>query len=151
MKDVHRDAVTAKAAHRAAAMARAVHRAAVTAKDVAMVREEATTVTETLTESAEAAAKVVAMALAVHVRKDTATAKDVHVPKAAVTATASVGATTVSPIAAEDLQETTEIRWGASRLLRNRSQHLRHRRKESAECCHASLSSAICSTPTTIT
>lgn len=141
MKDVHRDAVTAKAAHRAAVMA----------KVVAMVREEATTVTETLTESAEAAAKVVAMALAVHVRKDTATAKDVHVPKAAVITTASVGATTVSPIAAEDLQETTEIRWDASRLLRNRSQHLRHRRKESAECCHASLSSAICSTPTTIT
>ena len=151
MKDVHRDAVTVKAAHRAAAMARAVHKAAVTAKDVAMVREEATTVTETLTESAEAAAKVVAMALAVHVRKDTATAKDVHVPKAAVITTASVGATTVSPIAAEYLQETTEIRWDASRLLRNRSQHLRHRRKESAECCHASLSSAICSTPTTIT
>ena len=135
MKDVHRDAVTAKAAHRAAAMA----------------REEATTVTETLTESAETAAKVVAMALAVHVQKDTATAKDVHVPKAAVTTTANVGATTVSPIAAEDLQETTEIRWDASRLLRNRSQPLRHRRKESAECCHASLSSAICSTPTTIT
>lgn len=151
MKDVHRDAVTAKAAHRVAAMARAVHRAAVTAKDVAMVREEATTVSETLTESAEAAAKVVAMALAVHVRKDIATAKDVHVPKAAVTTTANVGATTVSPIAAEDLQETTEIRWDASRLLRNRSQHLRHRRKESAECCHASLSSATCSTPTTIT
>lgn len=141
MKDVHRDAVTA----------RAVHKAAVTAKAVAMVREEATTVSETLTESAEAAAKVVAMALAVHVRKDTATAKDVHVPKAAVTTTANVEATTVSPIAAEDLQETTEIRWDASRLLRNRSQHLRHRRKESAECCHASLSSAICSTPTTIT
>lgn len=151
MKDVHRDAVTAKAAHRAAAMARAVHRAAVTAKAVAMVKEEATTVSETLTESAEAAAKVVAMALAVHVRKDTATAKDVHVPKAAVITTASVGATTVSPIAAEDLQETTEIRWDASRLLRNRLQHLRHRRKESAECCHASLSSAICSTPITIT
>lgn len=151
MKDVHRDAVTAKAAHRAAAMARAVHRAAVMAKDVAMVREEATTVTETLTESAEAAAKVVAMALAVHVRKDTATAKDVHVPKAAVTTTANVKATTVSPIAAEDLQETTEIRWDASRLLRNRSQHLRHRRKESAECCHASLYSATCSTPITIT
>lgn len=151
MKDVHRDAVTAKDAHRAAAMARAVHRAAVTAKAVAMVKEEATTVSETLTESAEAAAKVVAMALAVHVRKDTATAKDVHVPKAAVITTASVGATTVSPIAAEDLQETTEIRWDASRLLRNRLQHLRHRRKESAECCHASLSSAICSTPITIT
>lgn len=151
MKDVHRDAVTAKAAHRVAAMARAVHRAAVMAKAVAMVREEATTVTETLTESAEAAAKVVAMALAVHVRKDTATAKDVHVPKAAVITTASVEATTVSPIAAEDLQETTEIRWDASRLLRNRSQHLRHRRKESAECCHASLSSATCSTPITIT
>lgn len=151
MKDVHRDAVTAKAAHRAAAMARAVHRAAVTAKAVAMVKEEATTVSETLTESAEAAAKVVATALAVHVRKDTATAKDVHVPKAAVITTASVGATTVSPIAAEDLQETTEIRWDASRLLRNRLQHLRHRRKESAECCHASLSSAICSTPITIT
>lgn len=141
MKDVHRDAVTAKAAHRVAAMAKAV----------AMVREEATTVTETLTESAEAAAKVVAMALAVHVRKDTATAKDVHVPKAAVITTASVEATTVSLIAAEDLQETTEIRWDASRLLRNRSQHLRHRRKESAECCHASLSSATCSTPITIT
>lgn len=151
MKDVHRDAVTAKAAHRVAAMARAVHRAAVMAKAVAMVREEATTVTETLTESAEAAAKDVAMALAVHVLKDTATAKDVHVPKAAVTTTASVGATTVSPIAAEDLQETTEIRWDTSRLLRNRSQHLRHRRKESAECCHASLSSATCSTPITIT
>lgn len=151
MKDVHRDAVTAKDAHRVAAMARAVHRAAVMAKAVAMVREEATTVTETLTESAEAAAKDVAMALAVHVLKDTATAKDVHVPKAAVTTTASVGATTVSPIAAEDLQETTEIRWDASRLLRNRSQHLRHRRKESAECCHASLSSATCSTPITIT
>jgi len=151
VKDVHRDAVTAKAAHRVAAMARAVHRAAVMAKAVAMVREEATMVTETLTESAEAAAKDAVMALAVHVRKDTATAKDVHVPKAAVITTASVGATTVSPIAAEDLQETTEIRWDASRLLRNRSQHLRHRRKESAECCHASLSSAICSTPTTIT
>lgn len=96
-------------------------------------------------------AKDVAMALAVHVRKDTATAKDVHVPKAAVITTASIGARTVSPIAAENLQETTEIRWDASRLLRNRSQHLRHRRKESAECCHASLSSAICSTPITIT
>lgn len=150
MKDVHRDAVTAKAAHRVAAMARAVHRAAVMAKAAAMVREEATTVTETLTESAEAAAKVVAMALAVHVRKDTATAKDVHVPKAAVITTASVETTTVSPIAAEDLQETTGIRWDASRLLRNRSPHLRHRRKESAECCHASLSSAICNTPITI-
>lgn len=135
MKDVHRDAVTAKAAHRVAAM----------------VREEATTVTETLTESAEAAAKVVAMALAVHVRKDTATAKDVHVPKVAVITTASIGTTTVSPIAAEDLQETTEIRWDASQLLRSRSPHRRHRRKESAECCHASLSSAICSTPITIT
>lgn len=144
MKDVHRDAVTAKAAHRVAAMAKAVHRAAVMAKAAAMVREEATTVTETLTESAEAAAKVVAMALAVHVRKD------VHVPKAAVITTASVGTTIVSPIAAEDLQETTGIRWDASRLLRSRSPHRRHRRKESAECCHASLSSAICSTPITI-
>lgn len=150
MKDVHRDAVTAKAAHRVAAMARAVHRAAVMAKAAAMVREEATTVTETLTESAEAAAKVVAMALAVHVRKDTATAKDVHVPKAAVITTVSVETTTVSPIAAEDLQETTEIRWDASRLLRSRSPHRRHRRKESAECCHASLFSAICNTPITI-
>ena len=139
MKDVHKDAVTAKAAHRVAAMARAVHRAAVMAKAAAMVREEATTVTETLTESAEAAAKVVA------------TAKDVHVPKVAVITTASIGTTTVSPIAAEDLQETTGIRWDASRLLRSRSPHRRHRRKESAECCHASLSSAICSTPITIT
>lgn len=151
MKDVHKDAVTAKAAHRVAAMARAVHRAAVMAKAAAMVREEATTVTETLTESAETAAKVVAMALAVHVQKDTATAKDVHVPKVAVITTASIGTTTVSPIAAEDLQETTGIRWDASQLLRSRSPHRRHRRKESAECCHASLSSAICSTPITIT
>ena len=118
MKDVHRDAVTAKDV----AMALAVH----VRKDTATAKD-------------------------VHVRKDTATAKDVHVPKAAVITTASIGATTVSPIAAENLQETTEIRWDASRLLRNRLQHLRHRRKESAECCHASLSSAICSTPITIT
>ena len=132
-------------------MAKAIHRVAVMARAVTMVREEATTVTETLTESAEAAAKHAAMALTVHVRKDTTTAKDVHVPKAAVIITVSVETATVSLIAAEDLQETTGIRWDASRRLENRSRHRRHRRKESAECCHASLSSAICSTPTTIT